>query len=563
MWLLTDPVVALFLSLALGYLVGKIRLGPIEVGGICGTLFIALAIGQVGVTVSPDLKNLSFALFVYSLGFTAGPQFFANLRGGWRFGIFSLIEVGVALTVTLLFAAFFHFDVGTIAGIFAGSATESAVVGTASEAIGRLGLSADQTTALQSNIATAYSLTYLFGLVGIVVFATQVAPFLLGVNLRDEAEKLAIKLEANSSEGDSGSAIGKTSFPVFVERAFHVGSCAGQKVEDFEKATDFGVTVCGVKRGNEMIEARLDSALQADDIVFIRGRRNEVIRVGALLGAEQPLPPNAGFEVTSRNVVLTRKEAIGATLKQLGQIAGPELRRGVFVTAIHRMGYAIPSLPNTELQEGDVLALHGPKDLVTRAVAELGREIPPDHVTDFVFLGLGMIVGLFIGHLSTTVHGMELTLGTGGGALVSGLIFGWINMRRPHVGAYPHAASSFAKDLGLAIFIAAVGLQAGPDALNKLKQYGLLMPIIGLIVSVLPALVSLLVGTKLMKLPIPIVLGAVAGQHCSTPTVTALVERAGNTTPVIGYTVTYALSNVILPLMGPVIVAIASAVSGG
>ena len=562
MSLLTDPVVALFLSLTLGYLIGRIRLGPIEIGGICGTLFVALAIGQAGVTVSPDLKNLSFALFVYSLGFTAGPQFFANLRGGWRFGIFSLIEVSVALTVTLLFAAFFRFDVGTIAGIFAGSATESAVVGTASEAIGRLGLSADKTTALQSNIATAYSLTYLFGLVGIVVFATQVAPFLLRVNLREEAEKLAAKLNADSGEDTKGGTAGAGSFPIFVERAFHVGDRAGQKVDDFEKETEWGVTICGMKRGDELIEARLDSILQADDIVFIRGRRNEVIRAGALLGAEHPLPAHAGFEVTTRNVVLSFKEAIGTTLKQLGQIASPELRRGVFVTAIHRMGYAIPSLPHTELQEGDGLTLYGPKEIVARAAAELGREIPPSHVTDFVFLGLGMIVGLFIGHLSTTVHGMELTLGTGGGALVSGLIFGWINMRRPHVGVYPQAASNFAKDLGLAIFIAAVGLQAGPEAVNKLKQYGLLMPIIGLIVSVLPALVSLFVGVKLMKLPIPIVLGAVAGQHCSTPTVTALVERAGNTTPVIGYTVTYALSNVILPLMGPVIVAIASAVGG-
>ena len=81
---IAQPVVALFVSLALGHLIGKIRIGSVEIGGVCGTLFVALAIGQLGVTISPDLKNVAFALFIFALGFTAGPQFFNNIRGGWR-----------------------------------------------------------------------------------------------------------------------------------------------------------------------------------------------------------------------------------------------------------------------------------------------------------------------------------------------------------------------------------------------------------------------------------------------------------------------------------------------
>ncbi len=550
MSLLADPVVALFLSVSLGYLIGKIRIGPIEIGGICGTLFVALLLGQLGVKMSADLKNTAFALFIFSLGFTAGPQFFANIRGGWRFGLFSVIEVTVALAVTLGFALVFRFDPGTVAGIFAGSATESAVVGTASEAISHLGLGADATRQLQSNVATAYSLTYLFGLVGIVIFATQVAPVLLRIDLEKEARKLAVDLGEQETDATG------ESFPTFVERAFHVGAVAGSEVGAFEREQEWGVTISGLQRNGELIDVTMATVLKPEDVVFVRGRRNAVIRAADRLGDEVPLPHGVGFEVTTRDVILSYNEADGASLHQLGEIAPPELRRGVFITRIRRMGHDIPSLPHTVVQNGDVLTLYGPDDVVAKAAEQLGTDLPPAAKTDFVILGIGIVLGILIGHLSLTIGGMELTLGMGGGALVSGLIFGWINMRRPAIGALPEAASGFAKDFGLAVFIAAVGLQAGPDAIAQLRENGLVLPVLGVLVSVVPAMASLLVGHKLMKLPAPILLGAIAGQHCSTPTVTALVAKAGNSTPVIGYTVTYAISNVILPLMGPIIVAL-------
>ncbi|PWK59078.1 hypothetical protein [Aminobacter sp. AP02] len=135
MSVLTDPVIALFVSVGLGYLIGQLRIGPVQLGGVCGTLFVALALGQLGVRIGPDLKNAAFALFIYALGFTAGPQFFANIRGGWRDGIFSVIEVVTALLLVVASVLIFDFDPGTSAGLFAGSATASAVLGTASEAV--------------------------------------------------------------------------------------------------------------------------------------------------------------------------------------------------------------------------------------------------------------------------------------------------------------------------------------------------------------------------------------------------------------------------------------------
>ena len=161
--LVQHPEIALFLALALGHLIGMIKVGPIQLGGVCGTLIVALVLGQSGVKLDPDLKAVAFALFIFALGFTGGPQFFANVGKGWRYGMLSLVEVFAVMAVVMTATVLLGLNPGAAAGMLAGSATESAVIGTASEAVSRLALPAAQIEALQGEIATAYSVTYLFG----------------------------------------------------------------------------------------------------------------------------------------------------------------------------------------------------------------------------------------------------------------------------------------------------------------------------------------------------------------------------------------------------------------
>src|SRR5580698_4771038 len=155
--LATQPEIALFASLALGFWIGSFKIGPVQLGGVCGTLIVALILGQSGARISPDMKNIAFALFIFALGFTGGPQFFANVGRGWRYGILSIIEIVTVIALVLAAVALFKLDRGTAAGLLAGAATESAVIGTASEAIGKLGLPLAETAPLQANIVTAYS----------------------------------------------------------------------------------------------------------------------------------------------------------------------------------------------------------------------------------------------------------------------------------------------------------------------------------------------------------------------------------------------------------------------
>jgi putative transport protein len=554
--LAAQPEIALFASLAIGFFIGSFKLGPVQLGGVCGTLIVALVLGQSGARISPDLKNIAFALFIFALGFTGGPQFFANVGRGWRYGLLSVIEIVVVIALVLGAVVLLKLDQGTAAGLLAGAATESAVIGTASEAIAKLGLPAAETARLQANVVTAYSVSYLFGLVTIVLFTSQFAPLLLRVNLRDEAERLWRALG-----GDGALAAGqRPAAPSLVGRAVRVTLSAGLDVETLEKRYGHNLTVERVTRGRSMLRPQPNLVLRTGDRIVIGGRREAVVEALPSIGEEMMGNDVADLHAETIDVMLTRREVHGLTVAQVRERANPADAHGVFIAAVTRLESTIPALPGTELHRGDILTLIGAHEDVRRGAAKLGYVVQATQKTDFVFLALGVLVGIAFGHLGARIGGVEVGLGTGGGCLLAGLLFGWIRSRYPVIGSLPSAAAQILKDFGLCTFIAAVGLSAGADAIRLIREYGIALPVAGIVITLGPALVSLAVGRWLLKLEVPMLLGAIAGQQCSTPAISALVSVTGNSIPVIGYTITYALSNVLLPLIGPLIVGLAGKV---
>jgi len=548
-----QPEIALFTSLAIGYLIGSFRIGLIQLGGVCGTLIVALLLGQTGARLAPDLKNIAFALFIFALGSTGGPQFFANIGRGWRYGLLSVIEIVSVLALIVIAVAVMRLDAGTAAGLLAGAATESAVIGTASEAIAKLGLAEAETVRLQANVVTAYSVSYLFGLITIVLFTSQFAPLLLRIDLRAEAEKMWRTLGGDGALGDGQ----RAAAPALVGRAFRIDGARGATVFAIEQQHGFNLTIEQVRRNGSDLPVEPQLALASGDLVLVGGRREAIVAAGPGLGDEVDGADFGQVLAETRDVVLTRRDAHGLTVAQLRERAAPEQGRGVYIAAVARLDSTIPALPGTELNRGDVLTLVGAKTDVERGARRLGYVLVATQKTDFVYLGLGVLAGMAIGHLGGRIGGVSLALGTGGGCLLSGLLFGWIRSRYPLVGSLPSAAAQILKDFGLATFIAAVGLSAGPDAIRLVREYGLALPAAGILLVLVPGLLSLWIGRVFLKLDTPMLLGAIAGQQCSTPAISALVGVAGNSTPVIGYTITYALSHILLPLMGPVVVGVA------
>ncbi|HAP28466.1 MAG TPA: aspartate-alanine antiporter [Achromobacter sp.] len=551
------PIAVLFVTVGLGYLIGKLKVGPIQLGGVCGTLIVALLIGQTGCQMRGDLKEVAFALFIFAMGYSGGPQFFANLnRSSLRYVVLPLIEAVLVLTIVLAAVPLFGLDAGTAAGLAAGAATESAVVGTAAEALKHLGLPDAEVQRMEANIATAYTLTYLVGLISIVFFTSQVAPALLRINLRDASKALEAKLGAAPGDNDEASL---PTLPRLVGRAHVVKDVDGKRVGDVEAELGGRTVISRVLRNGEAVDATPDYVLATGDIVVVLGLRRFALRAGSVIGPEIQLPEAHAddLQLSELQVIVSKKTVNGHTVGELALRPNARRARGVFLQSISRSGHVLPLTPATVVQFGDLVTLVGAEPELSEAGAALGSELRRSGVTDLVFLAFGILAGLMIGSLGARLWGIPVSLGSGGGALVSGLVCGWINAKRPSIGHMPAHAVQLLKDLGLAIFVACVGLSAGPDALSLIREHGAVLPLIGLLVSLGPACLSLWVGHKLLKIEGPLLVGAIAGQHVSTPAISAILTASGSSVPLLGYTVTYAIANVLLPVLGPIIVSLA------
>ncbi|MFY3138770.1 aspartate-alanine antiporter [Achromobacter xylosoxidans] len=556
------PIAVLFLTVGLGYLIGKLRVGPIQLGGVCGTLIVALLIGQTGCQMRGDLKEVAFALFIFAMGYSGGPQFFANLnRSSLRYIVLPIIEALLVLTIVLLAVPLFGLDAGTAAGLAAGAATESAVVGTAAEALKHLGLADAEVQRMEANIATAYTLTYLVGLISIVFFTSQVAPALLRINLRDASKALEEKLGAGPGEADDSM---MPTLPRLVGRSHVVKDADGKTVGEVEAEMGGRTAISRILRNGEALDPTPADVLATGDIVVVLGLRRFALRAGSVIGPEIQLPEAHADDLllAELQVIVSKRAVNGHTVGELAARPRAQRARGVFLQSIQRSGHMLPVTPATVVQYGDLVTLVGAEPELSQAGAALGNQLRRSGVTDLVFLSFGILAGLLIGSLAARVWGIPVSLGSGGGALVSGLVCGWINAKRPALGHMPEQAVQLLKDLGLAVFVACVGLSAGPEAVALIREHGAVLPLIGLLVSLGPACLSLWVGHKLLKIEGPLLVGAIAGQHVSTPAISAILGASGSAVPLLGYTVTYAIANVLLPVLGPIIVSLAHHLGG-
>jgi putative transport protein len=221
-----------------------------------------------------------------------------------------------------------------------------------------------------------------------------------------------------------------------------------------------------------------------------------------------------------------------------------------------RLGQPMPFTLETGIDRGDVLSLIGAKPDVERAAKDLGYPDRPTVTTDMIFVGLGIFIGGLVGLLTVTVGGLPLTLTASGGALIMGLVFGWLRSVRPTFGRIPEAAMWVFETVGLTVFIGVVGLSAGPSFVTGLQKSGVSLILVGLVVAVLPHVTAILFGRFVLRMNPVILLGACCGAGTITAGLRAVQEKAESTLPALGYTVPYALGNILLTAWGPVIVAL-------
>jgi aspartate-alanine antiporter len=552
-WIIaTAPEIFLLLAVAIGTVLGRQKFFGFSIGTTACILIVSVILGQLGTFTIPALfKTVLFSLFVFTIGYRSGPEFFASLSVRTLAQVAMALVLGLTgLILVLIFAFTLGLDPGTAAGLASGSLTQSSMIGTASGALSQLGLPEKVLNQQLANIAAGYAVTYVLGYILTLLFVPFVAPRLMGVNLKAEAARLENELSGGAAPKSENFAYRK-----FQARAYRVSTAAGRTVKEIEDEIGRRTVVERIVRNGADIEPRMETVLLAGDDIVIAGHTAAIVAARPVIGAEvdadeilRAIPGNVV------EVLVTERQLHGRSLQEIADRVGDNAR-GVFLRTLTRVGREVPLSPDTRIYVGDVMTLVGSTRNINRAASKVGQVLGSGDRTDIAFLAAGIACGLLAGLVSVKFGAIALTLGGGGGALVAGLVCGWYRSRQPTVGALPPAAQQILVDIGLGGFIAAIGLGNGQAAWSAIQAHGLLLVAMGIVVTVVPLIVATLFAHRVLRMNPVIICGALAGAMTVDAAVTGACDVAESQTPVLGVAVPYAVGNVLLTVLGPIIVA--------
>jgi putative transport protein len=577
------PEIAIFLVLALGYYFGKFTFKGIGLGSVTATLLAGVLVGQIGLTISQPLKATVFLMFLFAVGYAVGPQFIRGVaKDGVPQALFAAVQCVFCLVVPFGIAKFAGYDMGYAAGLYSGSQTISAAMGLSTDAINRVGMASDQAKALLDSMPIAYAVTYMFGTVGSALVIALLGPLLLRINLPAACKDYEEKQGGLKEYGGAGSAWHR-----WETRAFQVqqgGIANGLRTVEAESLIpDARVFVLRVRHADGTIEdATADTVLREGEVVAVVGARDVLVNVfgtgakmeGVLAAARAGRTSVAGGgvdvikvsppkEIDDRELLnmpiegldlyVTSKEIDGKTLAEIAQLPAV---RGVFLRKITRgaVATAIPILPNTKIYRGDILNIVGRTQDIAAATRLLGVPDRATDVADVAFIGAAIVVGALIGSLVLKIGGVPITLSTAGGALIAGIVAGWFRSIRPTFGRIPTPTIWFMNSVGLNIFIAIVGISAGPGFVNGLKTQGAGLFLWGALATTIPLILGMFVAKYIFRFHDALTLGIVSGARTTTASLGLVCDLGKSQVPALGYTVTYAVGNTLLTIWGMVLI---------
>lgn len=550
------PELAIFLTLFAGFWLGRLKIGKFSLGTVTSVLLVGVLVGQLNITVDGPMKAVFFLLFLFAVGYKVGPQFFRGLKkdGLPQVG-FAVLMCIVSLVAPWILAKIMGYHVGEAAGLLAGSQTISAVIGVASDTINQLGISEAQKTTFINAIPVAYAVTYIFGTAGSAWILASLGPKMLGGLEKVKADCKELEAQMGSSEVDEPG-FSPALRPV-VFRAYKITNewfDNGKTISELESyliTKNKRLFVERVRKQGTVKEVNPDLILQPNDEVVLSGRREFVIGEEDWIGPEVLDAQLLDFPAETLPVMITHHTFAGETISS---IRSQKFMHGVSIRSIKRAGISVPVLSQTVVDSGDMLELTGLKQEVEAAAKQMGYVDRPTNQTDMIFVGLGILIGGLIGALAIHVGGVPISLSTSGGALIMGLVFGWLRSKHPTFGGIPEPSLWVLNNVGLNMFIAVVGIAAGPSFVSGFKDVGFSLFIVGALATAIPLIAGLLMAKYIFKFHPAIALGCTAGARTTTAALGAIQDAVESDTPALGYTVTYAVGNTLLIIWGVVIV---------
>lgn len=548
---------AIFLTIAAGFWIGKIKVGQFSLGIVTSVLLVGVLVGQLDITIEEPVKSVFFLLFLFAIGYKVGPQFFRGLKkdGLPQVGFAVLMCVG-CLVITWILALIMGYNAGEAAGLLAGAQTISAVIGVADDTINGLNINTEQKNNMINIIPVAYAVTYIYGTAGSAWVLSSLGPKMLGGLEKVKAACKELEAKMGTSEADEPGFEHARRPVVFraytIENDWFGNGKTVEQLESYFISQGKRLFVERMRHNHTIINEILPGQLlQKGDEVVLSGRREFAIGEEDWIGEEVIDPQLLDFPVEVLPVMIHKKPYAN---QKLEFIRKQPFMHGVSVRRIKRAGIDIPVFAQTMVDSGDTLELVGLKKEVETAAKQLGYIDRPTNATDMVFVGIGILIGGVIGALAIHIGGVPISLSTSGGALIAGLVFGWLRSKHPTFGQIPESSLWVLNNVGLNMFIAVVGISAGPSFIQGLKEVGAMLFIIGILATSLPLLLGLILARYVFHFHPALALGCTAGARTTTAALGAIQEAVGSETPSLGYTVTYAVGNTLLIIWGVVIV---------
>lgn len=548
---------AIFLTIAAGFWIGKIKVGQFSLGIVTSVLLVGVLVGQLDITIEEPVKSVFFLLFLFAIGYKVGPQFFRGLKkdGLPQVG-FAVLMCVSCLVITWILALIMGYNAGEAAGLLAGAQTISAVIGVADDTINGLNISTEQKNNMINIIPVAYAVTYIYGTAGSAWVLSSLGPKMLGGLEKVKAACKELEAKMGTSEADEPGFEHARRPVVFraytIENNWFGNGKTVEQLESYFISQGKRLFVERMRHNHTIINEILPGQLlQKGDEVVLSGRREFAIGEEDWIGEEVIDPQLLDFPVEVLPVMIHKKPYAN---QKLEFIRKQPFMHGVSVRRIKRAGIDIPVFAQTMVDSGDTLELVGLKKEVETAAKQLGYIDRPTNATDMVFVGIGILIGGVIGALAIHIGGVPISLSTSGGALIAGLVFGWLRSKHPTFGQIPESSLWVLNNVGLNMFIAVVGISAGPSFIQGLKEVGPMLFIIGILATSLPLLLGLILARYVFHFHPALALGCTAGARTTTAALGAIQEAVGSETPSLGYTVTYAVGNTLLIIWGVVIV---------
>lgn len=544
-----SALIPLFVTLGVGFWVGRLRVGSFSLGPVAATLIVGVIVGQLGVDIPEMVKTIFFLLFLFSVGYGIGPQFFRAFRGdGWKIVGFAAVAALVSAGIVVIAARILGYSQGIAAGLYAGSQNASASLGLLSDTVKSLPLSDGERDHTLKLIPACYAATYVLGTVFTAWFLSSLAPKMMG-GLK------AVLTDVATAEESLAAAANQLP-PGMIPARRAIGYRAYEAQDDFfvtprsiseviARYEQLGVRIVIVRAriSGEVVDPSSEIKIAKGDHIVIGGRSSQISTLPSPPGPEVADTELLNFAAERTPVTIATKDIDGQTL---GALRNQPYMERLAIASVTRNGLSLPLKENLPLMGGDVVTLVGWPCDVSAAAAHIGYADRDTNATDMVFLGLGIAAGCFLGSLSIRIHGIPMALGVSVGALFAGLFLGWLRSKRPSFGHIPSSALWILNKLGVNMFIAVLGLQAGAVLIDGLREAGLAIVGIGLLLTAISLIINILIARHLFRFSRPEVLGCVAGARCSVASIGAIETALGSDVPNLSFTITYAIANITL-----------------